>query len=126
MELTPSVVHRGKAWGRITAEDYDEAIQDLQQAKTQLQPDGDNCHVCHDSGHQAWECHHNPLAMAREASKMRYQWGGIVLAFGLFPVCRICRKPEMNCDCDVPFEPLRLKRTADSTVSQHSEIRSEI
>ncbi len=31
----------------------------------------------------------------------------IVLAFGLFPVCRICYKPEMNCDCDVPFEPLR-------------------
>lgn len=74
MELTPSVVYRGSAFDRITAEDYDEAIQDLQEAKTQLEPDGDNCHVCHDSGHQAWECHHNPLAMARQAAHMRHQW----------------------------------------------------
>jgi hypothetical protein len=36
----------------------------------------------------------------------------IFLAFGLFPICRICYKPEMNCDCDVPFEPLRSKSKA--------------
>lgn len=68
------VVYRGKPWGRIAARDYDDAIQELIAAKTQLGPDGDNCHVCHDSGHQAWECHHNPLAMAREAASMRHQW----------------------------------------------------
>lgn len=59
-----SVVRRGGS-GRITADEYDEAIRDLQDAKAQLQPDGNNCAVCHDSGHQAWECHHNPLVMAR-------------------------------------------------------------
>jgi len=74
VKLTPSVVFRGKPGGRITAEDYEEAIQQLQEAKSQLQPDGDNCHVCHDSGHQAWECHHNPLAMARKAALMEHQW----------------------------------------------------
>lgn len=68
------VIYRGKAFGRITAEDYDDAIAELREAKTQLEPDGDNCHVCHDSGHQAWECHHNPLAMARQAAHMRHQW----------------------------------------------------
>lgn len=50
---------------RFTAEQYDAAIQALQDGKTQLQPDGDPCHICHDGGHQAWECGHNPLyAMA--------------------------------------------------------------
>jgi hypothetical protein len=51
--------------------------------------------------------------------------GRLVLAFGLFPICRHCFMPRMNCDCDVPFEPLRSERTADSTVPEHSEIRRE-
>jgi len=74
MELTPSVIYRWKARSRITAGDYDEAIQALREAKQQLKPDGDNCRVCGDSGHQAWECHHNPLVMAREAACAREQW----------------------------------------------------
>lgn len=50
---------------RFTAEQYDAAIQALQDARTQLVPDGDPCHICHDGGHQAWECGFNPLyAMA--------------------------------------------------------------
>jgi hypothetical protein len=68
-----SVVRRSGS-GRITADEYDEAIRDLQNAKTQLQPDGDNCAVCHDSGHQAWECHHNPLVMARRGVKAELEW----------------------------------------------------
>lgn len=68
-----SVVRRGGS-GFITAEDYDEAIRDLEAAKTQLKPDGNNCAVCHDSGHQAWECHHNPLVMARRGVKAELEW----------------------------------------------------
>ncbi len=68
------VCYRGKPWSRITLADYDDAIRELQDAKTQLDPDGYECRVCGDSGHQAWECHHNPLAMAREAASMRHQW----------------------------------------------------
>ena len=50
---------------RFTIEQYDKAIKALEAAKTQLDPDGDECHSCGDSGHQAWECEHNPLlAMA--------------------------------------------------------------
>ena len=69
-----SVVYRGKAFARITLEDYNEAIAELKEARTQLEPDGDNCHVCHDSGHQAWECRHNPLVMARRAAQMEGEW----------------------------------------------------
>jgi len=65
------VLYRGRPRARITAADYEEAIQALIEAKSQLEPDGDNCHVCHDSGHQAWECPHNPLAMARIAAAAR-------------------------------------------------------
>lgn len=71
---TASVVYRDSPWLRITLDDYNEAIAELQEAKSQLEPDGSCCAVCGDSGHQAWECHHNPLAMAREAAKMRSQW----------------------------------------------------
>lgn len=68
-----SVVRRGGS-GRITAEEYDEAIRDLQAARTQLQPDGNCCAVCEDTGHQAWECHHNPLVMARRGVKAEMEW----------------------------------------------------
>jgi uncharacterized protein with PIN domain len=68
-----SVVRR-RGSGLITADEYDEAIRELQAAKTQLKPDGNNCAVCHDSGHQAWECHHNPLVMARRGVKAEMEW----------------------------------------------------
>jgi len=40
---------------------HKEAIESLRRGMTQLEPDGDNCHICGDNGHQAFECHHNPL-----------------------------------------------------------------
>lgn len=46
---------------RFTADQYDEAIANLQDAKQQLAPDGNCCSVCGDSGHMAFECGHNPL-----------------------------------------------------------------
>lgn len=57
---------------RFTAKQYDEAIKSLQDAKTQLEPDGNCCAVCGDSGHMAFECGHNPLramAMCRGIAK---------------------------------------------------------
>ena len=63
------VCYRGEIGGFITAEDYDEAINNLMEAKKQLKPDGNSCLVCGASCHQAWECHHNPLAMARRDAK---------------------------------------------------------
>jgi hypothetical protein len=69
VELLPSVVYRGEPFRRVTAEDYDEAIAALTDAKKQLEPDGLSCSICADGGHRAWECHHNPLVMARLAAK---------------------------------------------------------
>jgi hypothetical protein len=46
---------------RFTAGQYDQAIEALQLAKRQLEPDGNHCSVCGDNGHQAMECGHNPL-----------------------------------------------------------------
>lgn len=46
---------------RFTAYQYDKAIEALQDAKKQLEPDGGYCAVCGDSGHMAYECGHNPL-----------------------------------------------------------------
>ena len=40
---------------------YDDAIENLERGRTQLQPDGNNCAICGDSGHQAWGCGYNPL-----------------------------------------------------------------
>ena len=51
--------NRGDA--RFSIKDYEKAIENLKAGMTQLKPDGDNCHICGDSGHQAFECHHNPL-----------------------------------------------------------------
>lgn len=62
-EIQPSVVYRT---GQPTAADYDDAIAALQQARAQLAPDGNHCNVCGDSDHQAFECHHNPLLVARK------------------------------------------------------------
>lgn len=50
---------------RFTKYQYERAIESLQDGMTQLEPDGQNCRVCGDGGHQAFECGHNPLvAMA--------------------------------------------------------------
>jgi hypothetical protein len=50
---------------RFTASQYDQAIAALRDAREQLVPDGYCCRICNDTGHQAWECGHNPLlAMA--------------------------------------------------------------
>lgn len=50
---------------RFSRAQYENAIDALRDAMEQLKPDGRCCVICHDSGHQAWECGHNPLvAMA--------------------------------------------------------------
>lgn len=50
---------------RFTKEQYEAAIAALRDGMLQLQPDGRCCVICHDTGHQAWECGKNPLlAMA--------------------------------------------------------------
>jgi hypothetical protein len=46
---------------RFTAYQYDKAIEALNDAKKQLEPDGNCCSVCGDSGHMAYECGFNPL-----------------------------------------------------------------
>lgn len=46
---------------RFTKEQYEAAIKDLQDGLTQLEPNGHGCHICGDSGHQAFECGSNPL-----------------------------------------------------------------
>jgi hypothetical protein len=49
----------------FTKRQYEHAIRALQDGMKQLEPDGNECSVCGDSDHQAWQCHHNPLrAMA--------------------------------------------------------------
>ena len=62
---------------RFTVDQYDKAIAHLHDAKGQLEPDGHGCHCCGDSGHQAFECGHNPLvamamceAIAEHADKL--------------------------------------------------------
>lgn len=50
---------------RFGVNQYDKAIEALRDGRDQLKPDARCCTVCHDTGHQAWECGHNPLyAMA--------------------------------------------------------------
>jgi len=51
----------------ITMQEYGEAVEAITNAQEQMIPDGRNCMVCGDSGHQAWECHHNPIVMMRRA-----------------------------------------------------------
>ena len=58
----------------IPKREYREAIESLKLAMTQLQPDGSCCVVCGDNDHQAWECLHNPLVMARKGFKLEYSW----------------------------------------------------
>ena len=71
VDLPARVVYRT---GRPERSDYAKAISDLNLAATQLRPDGAACAVCGDSGHQAWECHHNPLVMARRGARKGREW----------------------------------------------------
>lgn len=59
---------------RFTAEQYDQVIEKLEHGRGQLAPDGNNCNICGDSGHQAPECRHNPLVMMAEAESLRGSW----------------------------------------------------
>ena len=59
---------------RFTWAEYAEAVAALFDGATQLEPDRQSCAVCGDTGHQAWECHHNPLAMMREAQRLQHTW----------------------------------------------------
>lgn len=60
--------------GRPSKNDYAEAIESLTAASTQICPDGRACVVCGDDGHQAFECHHNPLVMSRRAVELGNAW----------------------------------------------------
>lgn len=61
-----SVVYRE---GPLTADDYAEAIADLQRAAEQDKCRSMCCSVCEDTGHTAEHCHHNPLVLARRRRK---------------------------------------------------------
>jgi hypothetical protein len=52
---------------RISDDEYVDAIETIEEARTQLEPDGRDCAVCGDDGHQAWECHHNPVVLAKQS-----------------------------------------------------------
>ena len=69
-EILPGVLYRTG----LTAADYDEAIQALQDAKAQAEHPCGGCTVCGDCGHQANQCHHNPLLMARRAIMSAKVW----------------------------------------------------
>ena len=49
---------------RFSEHQYDQAIEALGSAREQLVPDACCCRICHDTGHMAWECGHNPLRAA--------------------------------------------------------------
>jgi hypothetical protein len=55
---------------RITKQQYEEMIADLQKGMTQLEPDGNYCAICTDSGHQAWECRFNPVVAFRQRDQL--------------------------------------------------------
>jgi len=54
--------------------DYDEAIEAMRDAKKQRGKEGFGCTICHDTGHTAEQCHHNPLVMARRAVQSTRTW----------------------------------------------------
>lgn len=62
--------------GRLTAEDYDEAIAGLQAAKKALtEGESSGCAICEDSGCASNICHHNVLLLARRwAQESRVTW----------------------------------------------------
>ena len=63
---------------RYTKTKYLSAIDALKLGMTQLEPDGNVCAICGDCGHQAWECHHNPLEGLRHIFAHRCFHCGIV------------------------------------------------
>lgn len=78
---------------RFTKDQYERAIDAMTAAKEQLEADGRNCAVCGDSGHQAFECGHNPLVavamcnqIVTESEKLHeslHLLGGWEQAFGV-------------------------------------------
>jgi uncharacterized protein with PIN domain len=58
----------------IPKREYIQAIKNLQQAMTQLAPDGKVCAICEDTDHQAFECHFNPLVVAEKADGFQNSW----------------------------------------------------
>lgn len=85
----------------FTKKDYENAIQRLKDGMSQLEADGNCCAICGDNGHQAMECHHNPLVLEKVAQGWRcfhcglvfYTEEGASLHFGeqgaAHPVCII-------------------------------------
>lgn len=67
--LRPSVVYRT---GRLTKEDYDEAIETLVCARDE--DPSKCCGSCGDGGHTAETCHHNPLVLARLGAKKEFEY----------------------------------------------------
>ena len=62
--------------GPLAVADYDEAIEALKNARDQI-ASGDyrhGCAVCSDSGHDAKQCHHNPLILARQWAAATNVW----------------------------------------------------
>ncbi len=55
--------------GQFTREEYLKAIEKINAGLTQLEPDGRTCAICGDGGHQAWECHHNPLVLMKRGGE---------------------------------------------------------
>lgn len=93
---------------RFTADQYDQAIENLMFAKAQLEPDSNNCSICDDSGHMAYECGHNPLVavavcdqIARESSRLHdtlHLLAGYQQAFGVTIGPARCVMPSDEAD----------------------------
>lgn len=67
--IEPSVVYRT---GRLIKRDYDEAIETLIGARDE--DPSKMCGSCHDTGHTAETCHHNPLVLARRGAKKEHEF----------------------------------------------------
>ncbi len=61
-------------WPPFTRTDYLELIERAMQGMAQLEPDGHTCSICGDGGHQAFECHLNPLVLERQARILQNTW----------------------------------------------------
>lgn len=64
----------GKELEVFTSANYSDAMQRLIAGLGQLGPDGNPCAICGDSGHQAWECHHNPLVIMQRVQAAESKW----------------------------------------------------
>lgn len=61
----------------FTQAQYQTAIDALHAGMNQLEPDGADCSICGDSGHQAWECIHNPLKAMTLSARLDRQARGL-------------------------------------------------